>query len=76
MPADYVICSFLIANKAEVTAMCLKDYNLEEHLREEKEDVYVSLVKDGDLPIEKAAKRLNMSIEDFKKIMDSQKSLD
>ena len=75
MPADYVIRSFLIANKAEVTAMCLKDYNLEEQLREEKEDVYVSLVKDGDLPIEKAAKRLNMSIEDFKKIMDSQKSL-
>ena len=53
--------------------MCITEYDMEEHLREEKEDIYVSLVKDGDLTIERAAERLKMSVQDFKKIMDSQK---
>ena len=73
MPDSFEIKTFLVANKSEVTMMCITEYDMEEHLREEKEDIYVSLVKDGDLTIERAAERLKMSVQDFKKIMDSQK---
>ncbi len=42
---------------------------MEKGIEQGKINLLVSLVKDGDLTIEKASAKLNVSVEEFKKIM-------
>ena len=77
MPDDFAIKPFLIANKAEVTSMCITEYNEARVRREMRKEAkaegslmtLIALVKDGDLSLEKAAKRSGMTMEEFKKKM-------
>ena len=77
MPEDFLIKPFLITNKAEVTSMCVTEYNEEKNIaavrREEREEgriegtlqTLAELIKDGILTLSDAAKRAGMSIAEF-----------
>ena len=76
MPDDYDIKAFLLQNRAEVTSMCITEYDEaknNELLRAESKtegivEILVGLIKDGILSEDKAAKRANMPLAEFRKI--------
>ena len=73
LPEDSLIKPLLVANKAEVKRMCITEYDEEKTMaktRAESEAIgflkaLFTLVKDGDLTVEKAAKKANMTIPEF-----------
>lgn len=77
MPDDFLIKSFLMANRAEVKRMCITEYDESRTLAEQREEgrmegriegvlnTLVSLVKDGILTLSDAAKRANMTVAEF-----------
>ena len=73
LPDDALIKPFLLANKAEVTRMCITEYDEERTIAEFREeareegviDTLVGLVKDGILTLSEAAKRINMPLSEF-----------
>ncbi len=83
MPGDFLIKPFLIANKAEVENMCLTEYNeaetydllraeciakgKAEGISEGKIEMVLSFLKDGLITESNAAKRVGMSLADFRK---------
>ena len=83
MPDEYVIKPFLLANRAEVNHMCLTEYDeakytdnvraegkaegKAEGLTEGKIKAIIEFMKDGLISEEDAAKRANMTLEEFRK---------
>lgn len=71
MPDDSVIKSFLLENQAEVKRMCITEYNEEKVFAQQREEgafeMLIGLVKDGLVSLSDAAKRMNMTIEEFEK---------
>lgn len=77
LPDDAVIKPFLLANRAEVKAMCITEYDEEKTLRGRYEEgiekgiekgrikTLAELVKDGILTIVQAAARAQMTEEEF-----------
>jgi hypothetical protein len=82
LPDNSLIKPFLMNNKAEVKNMCITEYDeekamavlkeefLEEGIEKGKFETLSELVKNDDLPIEVAAKKMKMTVEEFKSIMD------
>ena len=79
MPNDSVIKSFLLENQAEVKRMCITEYNEEKVFAQQRDEgkaegkvegaleMLIGLVKDGLVSLSDAAKRMNMTIEEFEK---------
>lgn len=77
MPDDFVIKPFLMANRAEVKHMCITEYDESRTLAEQREEgraegkiegiltTLLELVKDNILTLSDAAKRANMTVEEF-----------
>lgn len=73
MPDDFIIKSFLIANRAEVKRMCITEYDESRTLAEQREEgriegilnTLVSLVKDNIITLSDAAQRANMTVTEF-----------
>ena len=73
LPDDSLIKPFLVANKAEVKRMCITEYDEARTLAEQRDEgreegvlaTLNSLVKDGILTVVDAAKRANMTVDDF-----------
>ena len=74
-----VLAEFLLEHKAEVIDMCLTEYNEEETMEMFKEeareegalDMLINLVKDGLLPVEKAAEKMNMTTKEFEQQIEN-----
>ena len=76
---DDILRDFLTLNRAEAKKMSIYEYNEEEHMRMERKEAFedglqkgrisvlVSLVKDGILTAPDAARRLDMTTEEFQK---------
>ena len=70
-----VIKSFLIANKAEITNMCITEYDEVKTMNEQRLEgrreglleTLIGLVRDGLLPAETAADRAGMTLSEFEK---------
>jgi hypothetical protein len=73
LPDDSLIKPFLVANKAEVKRMCITEYDEARTFAEQRNEgreegvltTLISLVKDGILTVVDAAKRANMTVDDF-----------
>ena len=81
LPDDSLIKPFLVANKAEVKRMCITEYDEARTFAEQREEgkaegreegreesvlaTLIGLVKDGILTVVDAAKRANMTVDDF-----------
>ena len=73
MPDDFIIKSFLIANRAEVKRMCITEYDESRTLAEQREEgkaegiltTLVTLVQKGLITIADAANTANMTITEF-----------
>ena len=81
LPDDSLIKPFLVANKAEVKRMCNTEYDEARTFAEQREEgkaegreegreegvlaTLIGLVKDGILTVVDAAKRANMTVDDF-----------
>lgn len=73
LPDDSLIKPFLVANKAEVKRMCITEYDEARTFAEQRDEgreegvlaTLISLVKDGILTVVDAAKRANMTVDDF-----------
>ena len=77
MPNDSVIKSFLLENQAEVKRMCITEYNEEKVFAQQRDEgraegkaegaleMLIGLVKDGLVSLSDAAKRMNMTTEEF-----------
>ena len=77
MPEDWLIKPFLVKNREEVTVMCITEYDEERAIMEFREEgieigvekgflkALIGLVKDNILTLADAAKRANMTIEEF-----------
>lgn len=77
MPDDYVIRSFLLGNRAEVKDMCITEYNelqtmqmfreegREEGWEEGQIELLKKMIRSGDMPVEKAAAYVGMTVEEF-----------
>ena len=82
MPDDFMIKPFLLNNQAEVKRMCITEYNEEKVFAQQREEgraegkaegrqegaleMLIGLVKDGMLSLNDAAKRVNMTVDEFK----------
>ena len=74
LPEDSVIKPFLTANKAEVTRMCIFEYDEEKAFAAQRAegraegalDILINLVKDGVLTVSDAAQRVGMNIREFR----------
>lgn len=66
MPDSFVIKPFLEANKAEVTIMCLTEYDFEEHMKEERADA----IEERDEQIAAHLRELGYPEEEIQKILD------
>lgn len=74
-----VIKSFLLENQAEVKRMCITEYNEEKVFAQQRDEgraegrtegaieMLIELVKDGLLSLSDAAKRMNMTTEEFER---------
>ena len=77
MPDSFTIKSFLLQNKAEVTNMCITEYDEEKNnelLKEESKAegkiiMIIDFLKDGLITEDVAAKKANMSVADFRKLV-------
>lgn len=75
MPDDYLLKPFLMVNRAEVETMCITEYDEQETMESFKEEGreegiaigVVSFIKDGFITKEEAAKRAQMSLDEFRK---------
>lgn len=77
MPDDFLIKSFLMANKAEVKHMCITEYDESRTLAEQREEgraegktegflnALIALVQKGLLTVTDAADTANMTVEEF-----------
>ena len=81
LPDDSLIKPFLVANRAEVKRMCITEYDEARTFAEQREEgkaegreegreegvlaTLIGLVKDGILTVVDAAKRANMTVDDF-----------
>ncbi len=73
MPNDFIIKSFLIANRAEVKRMCITEYDESRTLAEQREEgrtegiltTLVTLVQKGLITITDAANTANMTVSEF-----------
>ena len=73
LPDDSLIKPVLVANKAEVKRMCITEYDEARTFAEQRDEgreegvlaTLISLVKDGILTVVDAAKRANMTVDDF-----------
>ena len=82
LPDNSMIKQFLMINKAEVKRMCITEYNEEKIFAQQREEgraegkaegrqegaleMLIGLVKDGMLSLNDAAKRVNMTVDEFK----------
>ncbi len=66
MPDSFGIKAFLVANKAEVTIMCLTEYDFEEHMKEERADAR----EERDEEIAARMRDLGYSDEEIKKVLE------
>ncbi len=79
MPDDYLLKPFLMVNRAEVETMCITEYDEQETMESFKEEGreegiaigvvknLVSFIKDGFITEEEAAKRAQISLDEFRK---------
>lgn len=71
-----VLKEFLVAHRAEVVSVCLTEFNEEvfvNSIRAEGElSMLIKLVKKGHLPLEKALSELQMSAEEFTKLLEKE----
>jgi len=71
-----VLKEFLAAHRAEVVSVCLTEFNEEvfvNSIRAEGElSMLIKLVKKGHLPLEKALSELQMSAEEFSKLLEKE----
>lgn len=73
MPDDFIIKSFLMANRAEVKHMCITEYDESRTLAEQREEgraegvlnTLTTLVRKGLITIADAANTANMSVSEF-----------
>ena len=77
MPEDFELKEFLLDNRAEVKQMCITEYDEEQTLAQEREEgieiglergtllTLADLVQDGILTLTQAAKKANMTEEEF-----------
>lgn len=69
-----ILKDFLLAHRAEVRDVVLTEYDQERHMKhiaevakkEEREELLLELVHNGDIAIETAAEKLNISVEEIK----------
>ena len=79
LPKDFKILKFILANKAEVTDMCLFEYDEEKHMRSEREEGrkegieknMLELLRDGLLEKKVVAEKLGISIADVEKKLNN-----
>ncbi len=77
MPKSFGIRKYLISNRAEVKDMLLTEYDEAKYMQMFKEEgreegkiaVLISLVQSGDLPMQKAAEKLGVTVEELEKMM-------
>lgn len=86
MPDDYLIKQLLVANRAEVEDMCITEFDEAEYndlLRAECEakgreegviTTLIGFIRDGLITEENAAKKANMTVEEFRKAEAKYKS--
>ena len=83
LPEDSMLLPFLTANRAEVKRMCITEYDEERTFAEQREEgraegraegkvegmlhVLIGLIKDGTLSLADAARRADMSIDEFQR---------
>ncbi|MCM1316201.1 MAG: hypothetical protein NC040_05335 [Muribaculaceae bacterium] len=70
MPDDFIIKSFLIANRAEVKRMCITEYDESRTLAEQREEgrtegILTTLVQKGIITIADAANTADMTVSEF-----------
>ena len=76
MPDDYDIKAFLLQNRAEVTSMCITEYDeaknnellRAECLAEGKYKLLGNLIKKGLLSEKQAAEEANVSVAEFRRL--------
>ena len=86
MPEDFELKEFLLDNRAEVKQMCITEYDEEQTLAQEREEgieiglergtllTLADLVQDGILTLTQAAKKANMTEEEFEEKLETLKS--
>ena len=82
LPKDFKIFEFILANRMEVKDMCLFEYDEKNAMEAEREEgraegrlrVLIELVLEKTYTVEQAAKKANLTVDDFQKILDAEKT--